>query len=100
MKLYDIQMLTPLGKRYGQMHVEERDGKLSGVLSLLGMSQPIDGTVLNDGTCEFCGCLITLKNTIEYRAKGMILPESLHFSLVGKGNRFDVTGTRRKDPAI
>lgn len=97
MKLYDIQMLTPLGKRYGQMRLESSDGHLSGMMSLLGVTQPIDGTVRSDGSCEFSGRLITLLNTIEYCAKGMIAQDSIQFSIAGKGRTFDVTGTLRED---
>lgn len=97
MKLYDIQMLTPLGKRYGQMRVESSDGHLRGMLSLLGASQPIDGTVKADGSCEFCGRLVTMLNTIEYCAKGMIGQDSIQFSIAGKGRTFDVTGILRED---
>lgn len=99
MKLYDIQMLTPLGKRYGQMRVESSDGHISGNLSLLGVSQPIDGTINSDGSCEFCGILVTMLNTIEYCAKGMIGQDSIRFSMSGKGKTFDVTGILREDVA-
>ena len=96
MQLYDIQMLTPLGKKYGQMHIQSSDGRLSGMLSLLGESQPIEGTVQSDGTCEFCGRLITLLHTIEYRANGLIGPDEIQFSIAGRGRVFQVTGTRRE----
>ena len=100
LKLYDIQMLTPLGMRYGQMHVESSGERLSGMLSLLGASQPIDGTVKSDGSCEFRGKLITLLNTIEYCAQGMIEQDSIRFSLAGAGRTFHVSGTLREDMTL
>lgn len=100
MIIYDIQMLTPLGKKYGQMHVESQNGRLSGMLSLLGESQPIDGRVQSDGRCEFSGRLITLLNTIEYCAKGTINSDQIQFSMEGRGKVYPVTGIRREKTVL
>ena len=93
MIIYDIQMLTPLGKKYGQMHVESQNGRLSGMLSLLGESQPIDGRVQSDR-------LITLLNTIEYCAKGTIDSDQIQFSMEGRGKVYPVTGIRREKTVL
>lgn len=97
MLLYDIQMCTPLGNRRGQLRAKVQDGKLQGDLSLLGRTQPIDGTVHTDGTWEFQGKLVTLRNIIDYRATGKEAGKILRLSLEGKGQSYAVTGTLREE---
>ena len=95
--LYDIRMHTPLGDRCGQLRAQVQDGKLQGDLSLLGRTQPIDGTVSADGLWEFRGTLVTLLNIIDYRATGAMAGETLQLSLEGKGQTYMVTGTLREE---
>lgn len=97
MQLYDIRMCTPLGERCGKLRAQVQDGKLQGELSLLGKTQPIDGTVSADGLWEFQGKLITLLSTIDYRATGRRAGNTLRLSLEGNGQTYAVVGTLRED---
>ena len=42
MKVYDILMNTPLGKKKGELKAKIENGKLSGFLSLFGNTEPIE----------------------------------------------------------
>lgn len=97
MQLFDIEMHTPLGERYGQLRAQIQDGKLQGELSLLGKTQPIDGTVREDGLWEFHGKLITLLSSIDYRATGRRVGDTLQLSLEGNRQTYAVTGTLREE---
>ena len=70
---YDITMKTPLGKRYGTMHVEIRQGQMNGSIVLLNHKKPFRGTIDR---------------------------EKLYLQLRGERNTFEVCGTPacRKSP--
>lgn len=97
MQIYDIRMHTPLGERYGKLRAQVENGKLQGELSLLGKTQPIDGTVSADGLWEFQGKLITLLSIIDYRATGRRAGNALQISLEGNGQTYAVVGTLREE---
>lgn len=96
MLLYDINMCTPLGWRSGELRAKMQDGRLKGEMSLLGKAQPIDGTVLTDGTWQLRGRLVTLVNIIDYHATGKMNGDTLQLSLEGNGKTFPIIGKLRE----
>ncbi len=89
---YDITMKTPLGKRYGTMHVEIRQGQMSGSIVLLNHKKPFRGTVDREGNFEIEGTLISLIRKIPFRGRGKIDQEKLYLQLQGERNTFEVRG--------
>ena len=98
---YDITMKTPLGKRYGTMHVEIRQGQMNGSIVLLNHKKPFRGTVDREGNFEIEGTLISLIRKIPFRGQGRISREKLYLLLRGERNTFEVRGVPaacRKSP--
>lgn len=98
---YDITMKTPLGKRYGTMHVEIREEQMSGSIVLLNHKEPFKGTVDREGNFEIEGTLISLIRKIPFRGRGKIDREKLYLQLQGERNTFEVRGAPaacRKSP--
>jgi len=52
MRIYNIILNTPLGKKTGELKAKIENGKLHGTLSLLGRTEEISGTVDDEGNCS------------------------------------------------
>lgn len=89
---YDITMSTPIGSRYGTIHLILADSRINGTLDLLEHSEPFSGTIDRNGNCKIYGHLITLMRTIEYTAIGRITEKAIELSLQGEKNTFKITG--------
>lgn len=96
MSIYDILLSTPLGKKRGELTAKVENGKLVGYLSLLGHTEPIDGSVDENGNCELKGKLITLLNTIPFTADGTIKRDSLRLRVRGKRGIYEMLGASRR----
>ena len=96
MSIYDILLSTPLGKKRGELTAKVENGKLVGYLSLLGHTEPIDGSVDENGNCELKGKLITLLNTIPFTADGMIKQDSLRLRVRGGRGIYEMLGASRQ----
>lgn len=96
MKIYDIFLSTPLGQKKGELKAKIENGKLMGFLSLLGHTEPIDGTVDENGNCSLKGKFITLMNTIDFKADGIINYDVLKLSLKGTRGVYEMAGALRR----
>lgn len=92
MKIYDIVLNTPLGKKKGELKTKIENGRLSGYLSLLGHTEPIEGTVDNDGKCSLKGRFITLIKSVNFTADGRFYYDALQLSLKGDRGEYEISG--------
>ena len=95
MKIYDITLRTPLGKKKGELAAEVKNGNLYGTLSLLGHSEPIEGTVDAVGNCFLKGKMITLMSSITFTASGTLDETTLQLNVQGHGGHYVMVGTLR-----
>lgn len=96
MNVYDILLYTPLGKKQGELRAKIGNGRLLGFLSLFGHTEPIEGTVDENGVCSLQGSFITLLNTVAFTADGTISPDALHLAVKGGGGCYEMLGTLRR----
>lgn len=92
-RIYNIEMDTPIGLRYGTMTLCSTGNKVNGTLALLEHSEPFNGTVDENGNCTIYGRLVTLMRTIHYTANGKISEKGIELLLHGEQNNFKVRGT-------
>ena len=97
MKVYDILMNTPIGKRKGELKAKIENGKLTGFLSLFGNTEPIEGTVDENGKCSLKGKFITLMKSVDFTADGTIDPDIVRLALKGGDcSYYEIMGQLRK----
>lgn len=96
MEIYDVLMNTPLGKRKGELKAKIENGKLTGFLSLFGHTEPIEGTVDENGNCSLKGKFITLMQSVDFTADGIIDRDTLCLALKGSGGCYEIMGQRRR----
>ena len=95
MKIYDVLLHTPLGKKHGELKANIENGKLTGDLSLLGHTEPIEGTVDESGKCSLKGKIVTLLRTIDFSADGSINYDALRLSIKGESSIYEMIGALR-----
>lgn len=93
MKSYDVLLHTPIGKRKGEMKVKIENGKLIGFLSLFGNTEPIEGSVDENGDCALHGKFITLLKPVDFTAVGTICRDDLQFILKGESGTYKLMGS-------
>ena len=96
MKVYDILLHTPLGKRQGELKAKIENGKLTGFLSLLGNTEPIEGTVEADGSCSLKGKFVTLMRSVDFTADGTIDYDALRLAVKGSSGYYKMLGALRR----
>lgn len=89
---YQIIMQTPLGARYGTMSVTLADQTVSGTMEILKHMEPFSGTIDENGDCRITGRMVTLMRSIDFTAEGNITPESVHLTVQGGRNSFELHG--------
>lgn len=89
---YQIQMYTQLGVRKGTMQLQMNHGQINGTMTILKQTEPLQGTMDENGVCHLSGRLVTLLNTIPFTAEGRITDKELELTLTGGTNRFRITG--------
>lgn len=89
---YDIQMKTPIGIKIGKMSITNEKGILSGYLNILKKSVPFTGVIAPDGSCNISGNIVTLMNTFEYTAGGIVESSKLSLEVLCGKNKFYITG--------
>ena len=92
-KQYKIIMTVPLGKRYGTLAFTESDGAIKGTMSLFGKTEPIEGTLSNDGEVQFSGIFCTLIRNIPFKAVGTVAENEISLNVQGQRSRFKINGT-------
>ena len=96
MKIYDILLHTPIGKRKGELKAKIENGKLTGFLSLFGHTEPIEGTVDESGKCSLKGKFITLIKSVDFTADGTIDWDALRLAVKGDCGYYEIMGQLRK----
>lgn len=96
MRTYDILLHTPLGKKKGELKAKIENGKLKGSLSLLGHTEPIEGSVEEKGNCSLKGKIVSLMKSIDFTADGTIDYEGIRLALKGDAGYYEIMGYLRK----
>ena len=96
MKIYDIILHTPLGKKAGELKAKIENGKLSGFLSVLGHTEPIEGTVDENGNCSVKGRLHSLMKSVDFTADGTIDYDALRLAVKADASYYEIMGQLRK----
>lgn len=100
MKIYDILLHTPIGKRKGELKAKIENGKLTGFLSLFGNTEPIEGTVDESGKCSLKGKFITLMKSVDFTADGTIDPDIVRLAVKGDCSYYEIMGQLRKQGGV
>ena len=96
MRIYDILLYTPLGKKKGELKAKIENGKLNSTLSLLGHTEPIEGSVDKKGNCTLKGKIVSLMKSIDFTADGTIDYEGIRLALKGDAGYYEIMGQLRK----
>ena len=96
MKIYDIVLLTPLGKKKGELKAKIENKKLNGFLSVLGHTEPIEGTVDENGKCSLKGRFVSLMKSVDFTADGTIDYDALRLAVKGDTGSYEILGQLRK----
>ena len=96
MKSYDVSLHTPIGKRKGEMKVNIEDGKLIGFLTLFRNTEPLSGSIDENGECTLKGKFITLLKPVYFTATGKIHDEDLQLVLKCECGNYKMLGSSQK----
>lgn len=69
---YGIQMRTPVGPKKGALTLSTQGGLVSGILEILGTSNPITGGKASGNRCRFRGEIKTAFGSVAYEAEGQV----------------------------
>lgn len=93
-KIYQIQMNTAVGPRYGKLVVQILDGKITGIMEILKEAEWLEGSIDEDGYTAFCGKITSLMQRMEYVALGQITDEEVSLELKIGNTTFEMSGKR------
>lgn len=96
MRIYDILLHTPLGKKRGELKAKIENGELNGFLSVLGHTEPIKGTVDENGNCSLKGKFVSLMKSVDFTADGTIDFDALRLAVKGDAGYYEIMGQLRK----
>ena len=89
---YRVVLHTEIGERIGKLRVSVSEGKLKGILYLLGKETECTGEVDEKGNCKLVGTLNTLKNKIQFVATGHLRTSDLLLTLKYKTRSYLLKG--------
>lgn len=89
---YNVVMKTPVGLRQGIIDLCIVENRISGTIDILGHIEPLEGYIDSKGKCIISGRIITLMQTIQYKAVGQISQSRIDLKLQGEKNVFYLTG--------
>lgn len=92
-KIYRIVLHTDIGERIGKLKVSVTEGKLKGLLCLLGKETECTGTIDDNGKCTISGTLKTLKNQVSYIATGYLRSTGLLLTMKCKTRTYKLDGS-------
>lgn len=99
MRIYDIILHTPLGKKAGELKAKIENGKIHGSLSVLGHTEPVEGTVDAQGKCTLKGRISSLMKTMDFTADGTIDFDALRLAVKADAGYYEIMGQLRKQSA-
>lgn len=89
---YDVRLRTPIGLKKGQMTVTRNKGRISGTLDVLKHKEDFGGTIDEEGNCELSGKMVTLMQTINYDATGVMTDDRVELLLIDGCRVFEIKG--------
>lgn len=96
MKVYDIILQTPVGRKTGELKAKIENGRLKGFLSVVGHTEAIEGTVDENGRCSLVGKMVSLARDICFTADGTIDHDAIRLALRGEEGYYEIMGQLRK----
>ncbi|MDU4937713.1 MAG: hypothetical protein E6X34_04550 [Clostridium sp.] len=93
---YHVQMMFPLGKREGTIVINDNNGQLNGILSLLGNNEEFTGVLKQDRCCEIRGKIVSLTKTIIYYAVGEMHSKWIKLDFFSNEKLFHMEGVREE----
>lgn len=98
--LYDVVLHTQLGNRHGRIRLLQAGSQLTGQLTILGKTHPVEGEIQANGDCVLHGKFATPISTICYEATGHFDVREIDLLLVGQRKAFHLTGIASAGEAI
>ena len=96
MVIYDVLLQTPLGKKKGELNAKIENGALNGFLSLLGHTEPVEGSVDENGNCTMNGKIVSLMRSIHFVANGTIDYNAIRLTVKGDAGHYEMIGQLRE----
>lgn len=90
--LYEIEMQTLIGVKYGTLYAEILHDEVKGFLHLLKHSTAFYGNIDKNGQCKIQGKIISLTKTIPYQATGYMKKESIMLDMYTDQEKFHIIG--------
>lgn len=91
---YEIELIVPLGIRYGTMQFEEDSGTINGTMNILGKTTEFSG-LLKDRKMIISGELDIRIRTIAYIGYGTLEDGRLHMQIKNQGKTYELTGHKK-----
>ncbi|SDB25297.1 hypothetical protein [Eubacterium oxidoreducens] len=98
--LYEIQMHTLIGIKYGSMYAKILDDEVKGIMNLMKQSTSFYGKINKNGDCEIQGQIISLTKTIPYQAIGKIKKETVELDMHTNQGEFHIAGKGTQNEKI
>jgi len=89
---YDLEMITPLGKRRGNLELIVWNGFLNGYLTMFTRTIPIREGKKDGNNVSFCGDMKTLMKMLPYSAEGTLLASGIELTVETDQGKYPVTG--------
>ncbi|MCD8342423.1 MAG: hypothetical protein LUC87_09810 [Clostridiales bacterium] len=89
---YRVQVKMPTGVRKGTMELELGGPKLTGSLTILGRTEPVEGILNRDGSCTLRGRLRAMTREVVFSAVGRVDCQGLTLTVTSGRSTFQVTG--------
>ena len=99
--LYEIEMQTLIGKKYGSMYAEIlHNEEIKGFLNLMKKSTAFSGSIDINGECKIQGEIISLTKIIPYQATGYMKKETVMLDVYTNQGKFHITGKETEHEEI
>ncbi len=89
---YRIQVQTPMGMRRGFLELTLGGPALTGVLTVMGRREPVEGILNRDGSCTLRGRLRAMSREFVFSAVGRVDCQGLTLTVTSGRSTFQVTG--------
>ncbi|MCD8086548.1 MAG: hypothetical protein LUF28_09575 [Clostridiales bacterium] len=89
---YRIQVQTPMGMRRGFLELALGGPALTGVLTVMGRREPVEGVLNRDGSCTIYGRLRAVSKEFSFSAVGRVDCQKLTLTVTSGRSTFQVTG--------
>ena len=96
-RVYDVELITLLGKRIGTLGLKIAGGQFSGLLWLMKAENQMQGSIAPDGHCCLRGSIRTRMATYSVEGEGLLLPERMELLLRCAGVSLPLRGTRKEE---